>query len=415
MAETPPDLVIPISDRSAHLARVHLGVTIPLLVVTLVPLVARVYVRVWPVWRFGWDDALILAGFAAAVTDWALLEHEMFLQAQSVSLDRAVSAVKLSYIGIFLWNVAMTCIKTSIALTLLRIPLAHRAWRPSLFAILAVQTTYFVGDTIYIFAKCRPLSAAWDLSAYLANELPSGTCTDLVTDVLVSSIGSALNVLTDMLLSLAPMWIIWKLHRPRRERIFVCCLTGMGLFASGASIAKAVMVGRWGTHKDADSWALSMSIATWTIVEQFVAVFAACSPSLKGPIEALLARFGIALTGPASHHFSFLSMFQSRGDREAAAARRREEALEAAEAAVMERGRSGPVVFRDGEDLVEKTKPRSSRSRRHRNRHGGSSRTTKGSRPEGRPPDAVASAGESEDTTRASRREIAPPDTIVEE
>lgn len=345
-----PPSEFPINERTAHLSRVHFGVTVPLLAITLIPLSARLYVRIWPKWRFGWDDFLILTGFFAAVTDWALLEREMYFSPRPISFSEASAAVKQAFLAIFFWGFAMTCIKTSVALTLLRIPLAHRAWRLFLYCVLAVQTTYFVGDTIYIFAKCRPLAFAWDLT------IEGGTCTDNNTDVLVSSIGSALNALTDICLSIAPMMILWKLRRPRRERILICCLTGMGLFASGASIAKALKVGEWGRGNVDDMWALAVSIATWTIVEQFVAVLAACSPSLKGPIEYLLARCGILLTGAASPHFSFPSMVRThateRTDATTAAARRREEQGE--REVMMERGRSGPVRFRVGEDIDEK-------------------------------------------------------------
>jgi hypothetical protein len=60
--------LIPITDRAAFLARVHFGVTISLLAVTLIPFCARLYVRIWPVWRFGWDDFLITAGFVSAIS-----------------------------------------------------------------------------------------------------------------------------------------------------------------------------------------------------------------------------------------------------------------------------------------------------------------------------------------------------------
>ena len=66
MDDSSARLLVPISDRAAYLARVHIGVTVPLLAVTLVPFFARLYIRVWPVWRFGWDDALIVLGFVSS-------------------------------------------------------------------------------------------------------------------------------------------------------------------------------------------------------------------------------------------------------------------------------------------------------------------------------------------------------------
>ncbi|KAK0720214.1 hypothetical protein B0H67DRAFT_599766 [Lasiosphaeris hirsuta] len=293
------------SERAAKLARVHIGVTIPLLTITLIPFFARLYVRVWPVWRFGWDDGLIVAGFACAIVDWALLEGEMFMTPQEITIPQTIAAIRLAYLAIPLWGLTMTLVKTSVALTLLRLPLNHGVWKPMLYSILVAQAIYFIGDTVYIFTKCRLLYGAWDFT-----QTAFCDCTSVYTDMLVSSVGSAINVTTDILLSLAPMFVLWKLRRPRRERILVCCLTGMGLFASGSSIAKAVMVGKWGSAED--PWALAMSIATWTIVEQFVAVLAACGPSLKGPIQRVLGRFGILLTEYGSH-ISFVTIPPSRG------------------------------------------------------------------------------------------------------
>jgi hypothetical protein len=232
----------------------------------------------------------------------------MFLDPQFITLEEATSAIKLAYLAIPFSNLAMTCVKASVALTLFRIPLAHAAWRPLLLSVIAVQTTYFVGHTIYNFAKCRPLRAAWDITA------PNSVCLTIATDVIMSNIGSSLNITTDVLLSLAPMAILWKLRRPRRERILVCCLTGVGLLATGASVAKAVFVGSWDLAPGKDMWAVAMSSATWTIAEQYIAVFAACSPSLKGPIEAALGRFGILLTAGqgALPQFSFVQVLGSR-------------------------------------------------------------------------------------------------------
>lgn len=281
--------LIPITDRAAYLARVHIGVTIPLLALCLVPFSARLYIRAWPIWRFGWDDALIVAGLALAIADWVLVLGEMFTSPQLITVSRATNATMLAYIAIPVWGLAMTCIKASVALTLLRLPL-DRMWIISLRVILVVLVVYLVGDTVYIFTKCRPLQASWDFTVV------NPQCTDPHTDVIVSSIATAVNITTDVLLSLAPMITLWNVRRPLRERVLVCILTGLGLFASLISILKAVLVMSWGDRNVEDPWALAVSISTYTIGEQFLALLAACSPSLKGPIQKLLRKFGILLT-----------------------------------------------------------------------------------------------------------------------
>ncbi len=222
-----------------------------------------------------------------SIADWALLQSEMFLTPQLLSFPVMTNAMELSYLAIPVWGGAMTCIKISVALSLLRIPV-NRLWSGFLYAVTAVQLAYFIGNTVYIFTACRPLKALWDFS------VTDSYCIGPESSRIASNVGSAINIITDVCLSLAPMVLLWNLHRPLRERILVCCLMGIGLLASVSCIVKAIIVRSWGMA-DIDTWALAMSIATWTMIEQLLAVLAACSPSLKGPLERLLRRIGISI------------------------------------------------------------------------------------------------------------------------
>ncbi|KAL2127144.1 hypothetical protein VTI74DRAFT_11258 [Chaetomium olivicolor] len=210
---SPEAFLLPISDRAAFLARAHVGTTMSLVALCLAPFTTRICVRVWPAWRFGWDDAFIVAGLVldylrrshdttpgvanrhflflnVCHPDWALLERELFLQPQLVSFEEALYAIILAYFAI---------------------PICEQ------------------------------------------------------TDVMVSSIGSAINIATDLILSAAPIFIFQNLRRPLRERVLICSLTGIGLFATVASIMKAVVIAEW-IHVDSnDKWASAISIATWTV------------------------------------------------------------------------------------------------------------------------------------------------------
>lgn len=109
-------------------------------------------------------------------------------------------------------------------------------------------------------------------------------------------VGSAINVVTDLCLSLSPVTFLSRLHRPVRERVLVCLLMGIGLFASSASIAKLVIILDWERRPGVDLWSMAVSIATWTVTEQFFGVMAACFPFLKPLVERCLTHLGISLT-----------------------------------------------------------------------------------------------------------------------
>ncbi|KAK3680607.1 hypothetical protein B0T22DRAFT_173171 [Podospora appendiculata] len=290
-AGPPIPLGIPVSERAANLAQLHYGVTSVLLVLCVLTFGTRMYQRVVPVWKIGADDVFIAMGFILAIADWGMLVPIMVTSPGLLPLDRAVDAGKHSWLAIPIWGLAMTCIKTSIALTLLRIQQKHRAWRIFLFTVIAVQAAYGILNTFFnLVIACRPLAAAWDLS------IPGGTCVSVETMRAASNVGSSINITTDVLLSLAPATFLRKLNRPLRERVFVCVLMGMGLFASVSSIIKTIIVRNWGDPATVDDWwAMGVSICTWTALEQLLGVLAACVPALKGILQGCLEKVGVSL------------------------------------------------------------------------------------------------------------------------
>jgi hypothetical protein len=283
---------VPISDRAAYLAQVYIGVSSVLLLFCVIAFVTRIYQRVRPVWKAGLDDYFIVAGFALTIADYAMLMPMMVPQPGFLSFDKSFEAGKNSWLAISVWGLSMTCIKVSIALTLLRIQGKERGWRIFLYTIMGVQVVYGVGNTLFNLAiACQPLEAAWNPF------LPGGHCVSYEIMRGVSNVGSAINITTDVLLSLSPATFLRKLNRPLRERVFVCVLMGMGLFASVFSIIKTVIVKDWGDPAAAvDFWAMGVSISTFTVLEQLLGVLAACVPAMKGIFQRCLGAMGVSLT-----------------------------------------------------------------------------------------------------------------------
>jgi hypothetical protein len=209
-----------------------------------------------------------------------------------ISFEQSAQAGKNSWLAISVWGLSMTCIKFSIALTLLRIQGKERGWRIFLYTIMAVQAIYGIGNTLFnLVIACQPLEAAWNPF------VPGARCVSIEVMRAVSNLGSSINITTDVLLSLAPATFLRKLNRPLRERSFVCVLMGMGLFASVSSIVKTVIVKDWGDPLAVDDfWAMGVSISTWTALEQLLGVLAACVPAMKGVFQSCLGAIGVSLT-----------------------------------------------------------------------------------------------------------------------
>ncbi len=206
-----------------------------------------------------------------------------------ISIARANLAIELAFLAIPVWTWSMTCIKTSVALSILRIKDTLR-WKVFLYAVVALQAAYCVANTIFVFQVCRPLSDWWDITAVNPH------CDDANTVRIMSTTGTLINVVTDVLLALSPLTFLWTLQRPVRERILVCLLMGMGLFATSASIVKMLIVLNWVHHPDDDLWSIAVAIATWTTVEQFFGLTAACLPFLKPLVQRCLGSVGISVS-----------------------------------------------------------------------------------------------------------------------
>ncbi|KAL2193869.1 hypothetical protein P885DRAFT_63643 [Corynascus similis CBS 632.67] len=291
---------IPISEHAAYLARVYIGVSAVLLFLCLVAFTTRIYQRIRPVWKAGLDDYFIVAGFILTIADYAMLMPMMVPNAGLISFEQSAAAGRNSWLAISVWGLSMTCIKVSIALTLLRIQGKERGWRIFLYTIMAVSAIYGVGNTLFnLVIACRPLEAAWN------PYVPGAKCVSVEIMRGVSNLGAGINITTDILLSLAPATFLRKLNRPLRERIFVCVLMGMGLFASVFSVIKTVIVKDWGDPNATDDfWAMGVSISTFTVLEQLLGVLAACVPAMKSMLQRCLGAIGFSLTENKSHQRS---------------------------------------------------------------------------------------------------------------
>ena len=234
---------------------------------------------------------------ALAITDWAMLLPQMIITPGLISYAQSMKAGKNSWLAIGIWGMSMTFIKVSIALTLLRIQQKSLSWRIFLYSIMAVQALYGVLNLFFnLLIACRPLAAAWDFNMQLSG---AGTCVSYDIQRTVSNVGSSVNITTDLLLALAPVTFLFKLNRPLRERIFVCGLMAMGIFASVASIIKTLIVRGYGDPNipPEEFWPMGVAICTWTALEQLLGVLAACVPAMKNIFQLCLGKMGVSLNG----------------------------------------------------------------------------------------------------------------------
>jgi len=289
----PPPQFFLVGPREAKLGQIYVAATAILLALCLLTFGTRMYNRMRPAWNVGLDDYFITAGVLLSIVDYGMLTPSIHPYETMVPFSNPT--LKFGWIAIGIWGLSMTCIKVSIALTLLRIQRQSLWWRIFLYFIMGIQVAYGVLNLFFnLVIACRPLAAAWDMNLMLSNP---NYCVPQHVMAAASNTGSAINITTDVLLSLAPAVFLRKLTRPLRERLFVCFLMGLGLFATLSSILKTVAVQRFydPTTPFEDFFPVSIAITTWTILEQFSGILAACIPALKGIFQRCLGTMGVSL------------------------------------------------------------------------------------------------------------------------
>ncbi|KAH7176227.1 hypothetical protein EDB81DRAFT_897363 [Dactylonectria macrodidyma] len=159
-------------------------------------------------------------------------------------------------------------------------------WRIVLYAFIFIQIAAPFSFNLAQFLRCSPLHAMWE-------HMPDAKCWTQVQSnffFYIVVIGTA--AVSDATFAIMPILFIWKLSRPRIERVLVIILMAMGLCALATVIVRSVNTGRRGSTKDA--MRNTIFVITMCRVEDFILIAAACAPFLKGPLERCIhSRFGV--------------------------------------------------------------------------------------------------------------------------
>lgn len=170
--------------------------------------------------------------------------------------------------------------KTSIACLLLSLK-HERRWRIFLYSTLALLFAALILITLTQFLACDPLAAYWDPA--LRRTASCWNFRAIEGNVIAFSCA---QVLTDIVFSFIPLTFIRHLHRPRRDKIVLTILMGLGILASGTAIARTII----GTVVPKDRFRNDSYISLLAMVDLHVGIMAATLPTLKVFLESLLVR-----------------------------------------------------------------------------------------------------------------------------
>ncbi|KAI5918154.1 hypothetical protein F4810DRAFT_726281 [Camillea tinctor] len=263
----------------------------------------RAWVRFGPEQRWGWDDILAIGGYVTFIPSNVLgvMSTYFGLGALDSSLEASKQQLlEIRAIEYFMWYVlnipdyeilyfaASSTTKVSITLTVLRIcpkPSLYR-WIAIGNAVMMIVAAGIAG--VFVLTNCRPIFVYWNPDL--------GVCTfgskGLGSLEIVSLVGSTFQMLSDWVSALLPFFVISNLQMPRRSKIALICILGLGIMASIAAFVRMLFYKYWDKTVYPDNYLYHTGVIVLTSELEVGLGIVACSlPPLRRLMKNVFSTF----------------------------------------------------------------------------------------------------------------------------
>ncbi|KAJ5316448.1 hypothetical protein N7476_006755 [Penicillium atrosanguineum] len=270
-----------VSDDSRSQA--ILVVTVVFLVISLISVGLRCFVRTRVVKAFGWDDTTMLIAMAFNLvfaicgitgSKYGMGRKLLYFEAEPQNFHKALLCW---WLGQIFYVITCVVAKISVCITLLRITIDRiHAW--IIFG--AMSLSVVVGLIFFFFTifQCQPVNYFWN------RESETGTCIDknlLIGIAYLYSVGAAL---TDLTIGVLPVALIWNLRMNQRTKVAIVGILGIGCIASAAVIIRIPFVHN---YKDLELLYNTYQISIWSNIEAGLGITAGSLTTLRPLIRFL--------------------------------------------------------------------------------------------------------------------------------
>ncbi|TGO50137.1 hypothetical protein BCON_0191g00160 [Botryotinia convoluta] len=229
----------------------------------------------------GWDDWLMILSLAVYTmyTSFVLVGLHYGTGRHQVDLEESdfLWAIRYWYLGEWAYVMAMTIIKTAIALFYLRIMIIpwHRlAVKVIMWIVILFGFAYFWCVVI----QCWPIPYIWERYATTLVRSP-GSCLPRGIVLGGTYLHSIISAGSDWALALLPIVMLWNVQMPTGIRLIVGGIVACGAIASTATIIRIPTVS---SILDTDDFLFkSIPLAVLSTVEPGIAIFAASLATLR--------------------------------------------------------------------------------------------------------------------------------------
>lgn len=221
------DVHAAMNDDDGSRSHAILIVTVIFLVISAVSVILRCFVRTQVVRAFGWDDAIMVLAMTLnlafaicgiAGTKYGIGRKVIHFELYPQNLDKALLCW---WLGQIFYVITCMVAKISIITTLLRITVdrVHDWILYGAMSLAAIVGLIFLFFTIF---QCTPVNYFWERISI------KGHCVDTQTLIDIAYLYSVGAAVTDLIIGLLPVALIWNLRMNRRTKVAIVGILGIG-------------------------------------------------------------------------------------------------------------------------------------------------------------------------------------------
>lgn len=189
--------------------------------------------------------------------------------------------LRLLYVAEVIYIVVLAMTKASIVCMYLRIFWAYPPFQITCYAVLAFVILPSIVITLLTIFSCKPVQYFWD------RDIANGSCLDINA---LAYANSGLAVAQDMIITVMPIYMLWKLNMSRKKKFFIGIMFAIGGMGLIATIIRLKTLSAFGDLSD-PAWSY-VPLVYWTTVELAAGIVVSCLPAVR----ILLERFFVIFT-----------------------------------------------------------------------------------------------------------------------
>ncbi|KAF2221289.1 hypothetical protein BDZ85DRAFT_265143 [Elsinoe ampelina] len=250
--------------------------------------------------KFRWDFVWITLALISAIVAAAFIQVGV-----NSGLGAHVARLRFSQIwDVFFWfyltiyagTISIGFSKFAVIALLLDVYKGSRVAKRR-YALWAIGAVFGVTTVLEIFLtafQCNPLHKLWNLTA-------DGVCPLATAGKAISYVHAGTGAVTDIMLALWPIGIVWNLNTSRYMKVSICLLMGLGIIPGIAALIRVWLLVR--LHSSSDPTYESGLFILSAAVEAGLLIIVACIPPLRPLFRQAIRGTTITsthMTGPVT-------------------------------------------------------------------------------------------------------------------